>query len=157
VSHIENGRSSPRGPRRLIDWVVFVLVVLAIGPAIGGFLVGTFLSAAPLIFQYGVFQWSALSLAIGFSVSYSYNVGEPIAALALAIFILLVHLFSKRSFWLAILSALLSVTIFWLLQSLSVGPFLFAWSFQYVLFLYVVSVLACVICWRMAKPLLNLY
>ena len=106
---VGNSTASPSSTGRIgraVDWGLFALIVLAIGPVLGGFFVGVLLDAV-LIFH-GTLSWPYLAMAIGISVSVCYGMGEPIAALALIIFILLTRFFQKRSIYLAMFSGVLS-------------------------------------------------
>jgi hypothetical protein len=144
---------------RLIDWMILVLTVLAIGPAIGGFLVGVFLNALYLMLH-GVFSWSYLATGIGLPVSFSYYWGEPIAALALIIFIPLIHLLQIRSMYLAILSGMLSTVVIVIADAIwkygDAFPSRIAHLWGFLLTLIIISAASAAICWRITKPLQNL-
>jgi hypothetical protein len=138
--------------RRFVDWALFAFFVLAIGPAIGGFIIGILFSAAPLVFH-GIFQWSYLSLAIGLPVSSSYYAGEPTAALALVILFVFLRLWRKNTIVLAALSGALAAVLVQAVVAIRRNGGGFSGHVAPTLALAIVGAASAAICWRLTSSL----
>lgn len=95
--------------QRLYDWIKAVLVVFAVGPPIGGFVIGLMLAAASVLSGTG--GWEYVPVVLIVSPVVSYILGLPVAALAVVLFIPSSRLVSRGTRVLAAVCGVVSAAL----------------------------------------------
>jgi len=154
----EPSRSDSR--QRLYNWIKTVITILAVGPPIGGLVFGLLLSVVTML--NGPDKWefvTAVPAAVITSVVASYLVGLPIAAVAVALFLMLSWFRSRGTAWLAVLCGVISTALLVVFNEMMRRPVpaaLQLTSSDCVLQLVAFGIPSAVsgwVCWRVTKPL----
>jgi energy-converting hydrogenase Eha subunit A len=151
----EASRSGPRQRRH--DWIKTVLVILAVGPPIGGFTFGLLLSGATVLNN--PHKWEAVPVTVIFSTVTSYVLGLPMAGVAVALFLMLYRFGLRGTARLAALCGVISATLLIALNEMmrrpvpaAFGLTLKDFTLQLIAF-GIPSAVSAWACWRMTKPI----
>jgi glucan phosphoethanolaminetransferase (alkaline phosphatase superfamily) len=151
----EPSRSESR--QRLYDWIKTVVIILVAGPPIGGLVFGLLLSLGTVFNAQD--KWESIPVTVMISIALSYVIGLPVAAVAIALFLILSRFMSHRTSYLAVLCGVISTAVLIVLNEMMRGTIPSALRLTWPdLVLQVVafgipSAVAGWVCWRMTRPL----
>ncbi len=151
----EASRSGSR--QRLYDRIKTVLVILAVGPPIGGLAFGLLLSVVTVLNDPQ--KWEGVPVTVIVSIVTSYVLGLPIAAVAVALFLMLSRFGSRGTAGLAVLCGVISAALLIALNEIMRRPVPAAFGLTWKDFLLqlmafgIPSAVSAWVCWRMTEPM----
>jgi hypothetical protein len=143
--------------QRLYDWIKTILIILAVGPPIGGFVFGLLLSIVTVL--NGPDKWEFVPASMIISMFASYVFGLPIGIVAVALFLVLTRFISRGTAYLAVLCGVISTVLLIVLNEMMRPPVPAALQITWTDFVLQVvafgfpSALSAWLCWRITKPL----
>lgn len=147
----ESSRSNSR--QRLNDWIKTLIIILVVGPPIGGFVFGLLLSVMTVL--NGPDKWEFVLPATIISTVVSYVFGLPIAAVAVALFLMLSRVVSRGTAYLAVLCSVTSTALLIVLNEITRRTAFPLNGKDFVVQLVafgIPSAVSGLVCWRITKP-----